>query len=219
MKILIVVATKPEIEAFSRQHGLQPGQYKTLGNHQVSVLITGAGMLHTAFALQADVYREKPDFILNIGIAGSFDNEIEPESIVWVSKEFPGDFGAISPQGFLPAAGLGLLLADDFPFTEGGIKAPEPFFEISGIRKVQSITVQQVTGTKDSIRSMRETWPHAQIENMEGLAVFYVASMFNIPFAEIRSISNRVEPRNRDNWKMKEAIDALNRFLSGVFFP
>ncbi|MCB0820604.1 MAG: futalosine hydrolase, partial [Bacteroidetes bacterium] len=195
MKILLVAATKHEIESFVVHHGLTPGQYKTVGNHLVSVLITGAGLLHTAFALQAEINRERPDFILNAGVAGSFDNQLEIESIVWVKKEFPGDFGALSPEGFLPAAGIGLLQADIFPFTEGGIVAQTPFFNISGVTQVQSITVQQVTGTIESIRTMRETWPQAQIENMEGLAVFYVASMLNIPFAEIRSISNRVEPR------------------------
>jgi futalosine hydrolase len=38
-----------------------------------------------------------------------------------------------------------------------------------------------------------------------------------IPFAELRAISNYVEPRNRDNWKMKEAIENLNTILIELF--
>jgi futalosine hydrolase len=45
---------------------------------------------------------------------------------------------------------------------------------------------------------------------MEGAAVLYVAEMLDIPAIQIRSISNYVEPRNRENWKIKEAIENLN---------
>jgi hypothetical protein len=30
---------------------------------------------------------------------------------------------------------------------------------------------------------------------------------------EVRSVSNVVEVRNREQWRMKEAIEALNNFL------
>jgi futalosine hydrolase len=117
----------------------------------------------------------------------------------------------------LPAASLGLLQADDFPYRLGGIEADTPFFDYSNLRKVQSITVQQVTGSEDSIYRMRQTWPQADIENMEGLAVFYVSKKTGIPCAAIRTISNRVEPRNRDNWKIQEAILNLNQLLINLF--
>jgi futalosine hydrolase len=41
--------------------------------------------------------------------------------------------------------------------------------------------------------------------------------MYEVPFAQIRAVSNLVERRNRDAWKMEEAIVNLNatalRFL------
>jgi futalosine hydrolase len=33
----------------------------------------------------------------------------------------------------------------------------------------------------------------------------------------IRSISNYVEDRNKDNWKMEEAIESLNKTLAELF--
>jgi futalosine hydrolase len=52
-----------------------------------------------------------------------------------------------------------------------------------------------------------------QIENMEGAAFFYVSLLRHIPFLCFRSISNVVEPRDKANWKMAEAIASLNRSI------
>jgi futalosine hydrolase len=46
---------------------------------------------------------------------------------------------------------------------------------------------------------------------MEGAAVFYVAMKMNIPCIQIRSISNYVERRNRESWKIKEALESLTK--------
>jgi futalosine hydrolase len=48
---------------------------------------------------------------------------------------------------------------------------------------------------------------------MEGAAVFYACLYAGVPFAQVRSISNWVEPRNRANWKLDEAISNLNNIL------
>jgi futalosine hydrolase len=48
------------------------------------------------------------------------------------------------------------------------------------------------------------------VESMEGAAVAYVAAQLNINAIQIRSISNRVEKRNRNNWKIALAVENLN---------
>jgi futalosine hydrolase len=53
----------------------------------------------------------------------------------------------------------------------------------------------------------------ADIESMEGAACFYVCLLEKIPFLEVRSISNYVEPRNRANWNLPLAIQNLNQVL------
>ena len=68
--------------------------------------------------------------------------------------------------------------------------------------------MQTVTGSEASLKLLQKTY-NADSESMEGAAVFYVANQFKIPALQIRAISNYVEPRNRDNWKIKEALDAL----------
>jgi futalosine hydrolase len=44
---------------------------------------------------------------------------------------------------------------------------------------------------------------------MEGAAFMYSCLVAGVPFAQIRAVSNVVERRNRDGWKIDEATDAL----------
>ena len=50
-----------------------------------------------------------------------------------------------------------------------------------------------------------------QIESMEGAAFMYACLMHQVPFAQVRAVSNVVERRNRSAWKVREALDALAR--------
>jgi futalosine hydrolase len=52
---------------------------------------------------------------------------------------------------------------------------------------------------------------------MEGAAFFQTCLTEGVAFAQIRAVSNFVEARNRDNWKMEEAIKNLNEVLVELF--
>ena len=54
---------------------------------------------------------------------------------------------------------------------------------------------------------------NADIETMEGAALHYVCLQEHIPFLQIRSISNHVGERDKTKWKIKEAIENLNKEL------
>ena len=44
---------------------------------------------------------------------------------------------------------------------------------------------------------------------MEGAAFMYACLVHGLPFAQVRAVSNVVERRNRDAWKLTEAIANL----------
>jgi futalosine hydrolase len=48
---------------------------------------------------------------------------------------------------------------------------------------------------------------------MEGAALHYVCLMEEIPFLQIRSVSNLLGDRDKKGWKLKEAIEELNESL------
>ncbi len=51
------------------------------------------------------------------------------------------------------------------------------------------------------------------VESMEGAALHYTCLMENIPFIQIRAMSNYIAERNKKKWNMKESVDNLNNEL------
>jgi len=50
----------------------------------------------------------------------------------------------------------------------------------------------------------------ACIESMEGAALHYVCLQTKTPFMQVRSISNYVGERDKQNWKMQESLENLS---------
>ncbi|HET8963083.1 MAG TPA: hypothetical protein VFM99_04255, partial [Chitinophagales bacterium] len=77
---------------------------------------------------------------------------------------------------------------------------------------VKSITVNTVHGKLESIHAIKRRLD-PDTESMEGFAFFYACRFFNIPFYQIRTVSNFVEPRNKSNWNIPLAVENLNKVL------
>jgi futalosine hydrolase len=48
---------------------------------------------------------------------------------------------------------------------------------------------------------------------MEGAGLHYTCRMLQIPFLQLRGISNLVGERNKENWKISLAIEQVNQSL------
>ncbi|RYY32368.1 MAG: futalosine hydrolase, partial [Sphingobacteriaceae bacterium] len=53
---------------------------------------------------------------------------------------------------------------------------------------------------------------NVQLESMEGAAFFYACRQMDLPCVQIRAVSNYIEKRNRDAWKIGLAVKNLNTF-------
>jgi futalosine hydrolase len=54
---------------------------------------------------------------------------------------------------------------------------------------------------------------------MEGYGAAEAAQQANIPFIELRTISNLIGPRDREAWRLSEALAALKRAAQAICFP
>jgi len=212
MNILLVAATQAEINPFLLHHGLLnlPVREKRMGAHQVSILITGVGMVATAFAMGSYCAEKIFDLAINAGIAGSFDPAIQPGDLCRVSEDILAEFGAEDGTDFLNAdtIGLGKSL-----FSVGSVSG---FPGYDQLKKVRAVTVNKVHGNEKSIAEFVERF-NPQIETMEGAAFFYACEQAGKPGIQIRAISNIVERRNRKNWQIEPAIKNLNDTLIQLF--
>ena len=217
MNITLVSATPFEIAPTIQwlETLSQPGTDNefTLGSHRVSVLVTGVGPVATTWKLAGYLSGRKPDLVINAGIAGAYDRSLAHGDVVLVGEEQLADPGAEEADGrLIDLFDMKLLDPDGFPFQRGRLINPD--METAGfLRQVSGLTVSRATGTEASIAAIRNKYPDACIESMEGGAVFYCCLLAGIRFLEIRAVSNYVEPRNRSGWNIPLAIDSLNNVL------
>ena len=218
-KILYVTATSVEAEVLKKTSGLQtiPGGYQT-GTIEISVLVAGVGSISTAWAMQKWIaVNEKPDLVINSGIAGSFKDYLAIGDVVMPMSDCFADAGIEDGNNFLTLAEAGLISDNEFPFSNGLILAdPRYTLQMKSILiPVRAITVNTVTGS-ESTRDKLVRKYNPDIETMEGATFFYICSREKIPFLAIRAISNRVDLRKKSNWKIKLALDNLSEKLNEV---
>ena len=147
------------------------------------------------------------------GIAGAFDRSLNLGDVVAVKQEALADLGVHEKEGYKDVFDLKLLAANECPFKQK--KLVNPFtvlMERTKLPLVGSVTVNQITSSKKTAE-LYQTKYKAKIENMEGAALHLVCMKENIPFVQIRSISNYVGERNKQKWKLKEAVQNLNKEL------
>lgn len=219
MHLTIVAATPFEIEP-TRQFLIENFQSKDQlnfikGEQTVQILITGVGSTATAFSLGQYLSKVKTNLLINAGIAGAFSEKHRIGDVFLVERDRFGDLGVEEANGeFVDVYELEMPAPNTPPYQEGWLVNPGAL-EQKFLPTVSSITVQKVHGAADSITKIRKKYP-AELESMEGAAVHYAALMTGTPFFQIRSVSNLVEPRNKDNWDIGKAIVALNEVLLGM---
>lgn len=180
-------------------------------------LITGVGAIATAFHIGQFLAKNRPDLAIDAGIAGSFDRNIHLGDVLNITTERFGDLGVEEADGrFTDLFELGLLEKNTAPYSDGLMRNPAAD-QAAFLPAAQGLTVNKVHGTSGSIAAIRAKYPDAQVESMEGAAFFYACLSAQIPFLEIRSISNYVEVRNREAWDLPLAIHNLNQVLTEMF--
>ena len=215
MRILIVAATSPEIEKLiadlrfadfdcDQCANIAPGLKTVYNGHDISTLVTGAGMVATAFALGKHLAQNQYDLAINLGIAGSFDRNIALGDVVEITEDTLAELGAEDDEDFITIEKLGL--------GESTFRATYILPEKFNLRKANAITVNTVHGNDASIKKL-SGYIDAQIESMEGAAFFYACKQAGVPSLQIRAVSNYVEKRNRDAWQIGLAIKNLNTFV------
>jgi futalosine hydrolase len=174
------------------------------------VLVTGVGLVAMAARVSRALAQGRYDMALNVGVCGSFDTSLPPGSPVRVVADCLADLGAEDGERFLPAQELGLLGADEFPFTAGRLVeiAPPANAALDRLPRVVGISANTAHGHAPSIEAISRRL-NPQVESMEGAAFVYACVIQGVPCAQVRVVSNMVERRNRTAWKLGEAIATL----------
>jgi futalosine hydrolase len=223
MRVLLVSATSKETEPFIAGLRLvkkQEGHITSFisKNLELDVLLTGVGMVSTAYWSGRTLASRYYDVAVNAGICGSFNREFALGEVVNVVADSFPEMGAEDGEYFLSLIDLDLLGRDEFPFTNGIIENNVVFDHpaLNTLQRVKGVTVNKVHGHAASIsKLLKESKP--DIETMEGAAFLYACQSVGLRCLQLRAISNYVEPRNRSSWNIPLAIRNLNQILTELF--
>lgn len=209
-RILIMTAVAAERDAVLRGLNSSQNQYQN-----IDVIIAGVGPVaaaaNTAKALAAKEY----GWVISTGIGGGFPGRAEVGTLVIASEIVSSDLGVETREGFSSFDELGFgstripVDANLVNRMTGVLQEAKLSYTIGPI-----ITVSTATGTAATTEEMLKRVPGAAAEGMEGYGVALAAHIFAVPVLEIRSISNRVGPRDRNAWRIKEALDVLAKAYS-----
>ncbi len=213
MKILIVSSTYNEASQIIERFYLQKESNNLYEGRSFDVLISGIGSVFTSFSLSQILAKKEYECVINIGIAGSYNRNINIGDTVFVVSDTFADLGIDDNGIFKTLFQENLIDENNYPFVNGKLHFSEnKYKKFNKLKKVTSVTVNTTSGSANKIEQVFAKF-NPDIETMEGAAVAYVSQLSNILVYQIRTISNYVEPRNKNNWNIPLAIKNLTEFV------
>ncbi len=181
-----------------------------IGAQPVTLLTTGIGATNTAHALTCYLQEQRPQRVVQIGVGGAYpDSGAGVGDLALASKEYYGDLGVRTPNGWQGAEQIGIAVLDNghsyyncFPTDEQWVQRAAAALPEALVGAF--VTVQECTGT-DELALERGRCFGALCENMEGAAAAHLCALYEVPFAELRAMSNIVEQRRRERWDLRGA--------------
>lgn len=210
MNCLVVAATPIEIEPLIKK--LPKGFHRAL---EIDILISGIGLLATTYSLQKQIRIKRPDLVIQAGVGGCFDKKIALGSVMAIKKDCVADQSVIELNKLKTLFDLQLVPSDQFPYKKGWLENNWKGFKKLGLPMVSAISVNEITTDPRRVKLYQKNFSPV-IESMEGAALHYVCLMEQIPFLQVRSVSNYIAERNKKNWKLRESVKELNQVLLQV---
>ena len=204
--ILVVAATAKEISPFI--------DLARAGNFtSVDILISGIGLVASTYHLTKQLGLKKYDLVIQPGVAGCFDPAIDLGQVVAVKQDAIADQSVVELEKLKTLFDLKLVPQDQYPYQKGWlINSNKEILKRSKLKLVKGISVNQISTSKQMIKFYRDVFAPVT-ESMEGAALHYVCLLENVPFLQIRSISNYIGERNKKKWNMMDSVSNLNESL------
>lgn len=194
-----------------------------LGPLQLRFQALGIGKARTAAGLAYAIAAARPEAVIQVGIGGAYLGSFLSVGLsLWADEDIELDLGVASGAGWAEDA-LSLPLLDGGP-SAGRVARCHPGWTdtlaaLSGIPQGRFATLDAVTHNIDLGGRLQERFGVA-IESMEGAAAALVAARLEVPFAQLRVVSNLVGDRDKQRWDIRGALrvagEALGRTLRAL---
>jgi futalosine hydrolase len=197
-------------------------------DREVLLAFSGLGKVNAAAAAAAILSSYSVSRLWMWGSAGAYDlTGVAISDLALASEEILGDEGVATMSSWQPLDAIGIPLIDSPVqplFNRMEVDPLELKRSRQLLREWQRIpatprihvgpfvTVSAVSGTPARARLLSSRY-RALCENMEGGAVAQVCLRYNVPFLEIRGLSNRAGDRKKRRWQLSKALNNCQRAL------
>ena len=173
--------------------------------------LCGFGPIAAAARTGSLLARYRPERVLLIGIAGSYDvGRIPVGTAVRFDQVACDGIGVGSGDEFVAASELG------WPQFHGGDAQPEigdvitlDSTYVPGVRSAGLLlTACAASANQREVEQRLRLFPKAVAEDMEGFGVAMACTMARVPLQIVRGISNRVGDRDSSLWQIEKALSA-----------
>ena len=198
--------------------GGKPATVGLLEGRSVVLLVAGMGKTNAAQALTALLETRRVAGVIGFGVAGAYSGSgLGVGGVALATREIYGDEGVLVPEGWLSTREIGI------PLIGAGPTAVYNEIELDGARVDRAcealtraglnpvpavfVTVSSCSGTEARGLELARRF-EAGCETMEGAAYAHVSALYGVPFLEVRGISNLVEDRDLNRWRLQDAAVA-----------
>ena len=203
-------------------------RWATCANREVLVAFSGLGKVNAAAAAAAILSGYSVSRLWMWGSAGAYDLAgVEICDVALASEEILGDEGVATISSWQPLDVIGIPLIDSTQKPVFNRMEVDPL-ELNRSRQLLSewqripgapqvhlgpfVTVSAVSGSPARARLLSGRYG-ALCENMEGGAVAQVCLRYQVPFLEIRGLSNRAGDRRKKGWQLSKALSNCQQAL------
>lgn len=170
------------------------------------VELCGLGVVAAAVSSANLLHRLKPQAVLLLGIAGALDAQLPVGAAYQFTEVACYGIGAGSGSSFQTSGELGWPHWPVEPYIGDCLELNTSL--AVGSLAGQLLTVCAAASSQADLALRKEKFPAAVAEEMEGFAVAVACRMANVPLQIIRGISNLAGDRDRNNWRVGEAMQA-----------
>lgn len=190
---------------------LEPRLRGVLSGAKNRLEVCGFGVVAAAAQSVSLIARHRPDRVLLIGIAGSYDTKRLPIGSA-------ATFSEVACYGIGIGEGLQFRSASELGWPQ--FPGDETCCEINDrieLDVVSSDDAQHVgllvsccaaSGDFQEAQCRKQRFPDAVAEDMEGFGVAMACQLSATPLQILRGISNQVGNRDRDAWQIEAAVSA-----------
>jgi len=188
-----------------------------IGQHEVDVLETGAGVYQTSYKVTRILLQQKYHLALKFSFGNSYNSEIGIGSIINIVNEKPGDYGMLVNNEWKDHYDCNLISREAAPHVRGGfINLTNAYMNVfAPYKKVVGVTVNNYAD-RNSFELRKEKYK-ADCETGDGLGFVYPCLFEKQSFYHLCSVERNLITGEHNfeaaNKAMNETLIALIKKL------